>query len=147
MTTPSDFPWRAGTRVLPNEAGGNQYSRVLLLEHGVPDGIPVLIVPESKIRVCRHHGPWIEAWNDDAGNENDVPDLTDPATLGALLGAVREAYRDPSMYLGPCRIMHPDGTSARWFVYTGLGKGPVGSGETEAEALLAAWAARPTVPR
>ena len=26
----------------------------------------------------------------------DVPDLTDPATLGCLLALVREAYRDPS---------------------------------------------------
>ena len=59
------------------------------------------------------------------------PDLADPATLGALLGLVREAEGDPSLF-AEC---HPIG--ARWQIHSVEG-GIFGEGETEAAALVAA---------
>jgi hypothetical protein len=59
------------------------------------------------------------------------PDLADPATLGALLGLVREAEGDPSLF-AEC---HPIG--ARWQIHSVDG-GIFGEGETEAAALVAA---------
>ena len=59
------------------------------------------------------------------------PNLADAATLGALLGLVREAEGDPSLF-AEC---HPIG--ARWQIHSVDG-GIFGEGETEAAALVAA---------
>jgi len=58
--------------------------------------------------------------------------LTDPATRGALLDIAREAWGDPGIHIAP----HSSG--AIWWVYTGKGHGPIGSGPTEGEAIAAA---------
>ena len=39
------------------------------------------------------------SWSDDW--EGEVPDLTDPATLGCLLALVREVNADPSIHIRP----------------------------------------------
>ena len=62
-----------------------------------------------------------------------LPDLTDPATVGALLALVREAWKDPHLHVGR-RI-------AGWGVWTSESTPLpqcVGKGDTEAEALIAA---------
>lgn len=90
------------------------------------------------------------------------PDLTDPATVGALAGAMREAYRDALIHAAP-----GDGS---WCVYRTVVDNVIGCerldvllvdgtwtgikddeacaapirGATEGEAWLAAWLARPT---
>lgn len=124
---PSDFPWRAA------------------MVYITPDGVRGRIVddndhvrPVSGVKIYRPGKTLV--WPMPGGVTTD---LTDPATLGAFLGAVREAWRDPAMYAAPSTMMWNDGTPQRWSVYTGSGRGPVGSGSTETAALLAAWNARP----
>lgn len=60
------------------------------------------------------------------------PDYEDPATLGALLGRVREAHHtyQSTEYVGDADPEHP----WRWGAFRGA---------TEADALLAAWRAAP----
>lgn len=136
MTIPPDFPWRPGMRILPNEAGGNRYARILTVD----DGVPTCIAVEMPVGLSRDVGPWIEAWNEHAENDQDEPDLSDPATLGGLLGAVREAYGDPLAYIVPVHAKD-------WMVYARIEEDDipdgVAHGLTEADALLAAWNARP----
>ena len=72
-------------------------------------------------------------------SRSDVPDLADPATLGALLALVRVAWGDPHLHAGR-RI-------AGWGVWTSqstpLYPVCVAKGDTEAEALVAALEAAP----
>jgi hypothetical protein len=72
-----------------------------------------------------------EQW---AWDDPHWPDLTDPATLGALLGQVRERWKDPAAHAVP------DGD---WHVRGDLPWAQYGTGDTEAEALLAALEAAP----
>ena len=86
---------------------------------GSLDGIPV--------GMCR----WVEFSNSD----NDwLPDLDDPATLGCLLALVREAWGDD----GIC----PDFNKMRWTILT-WDCCAIGDGSTEADALVAALEAAP----
>lgn len=160
MTTPSDFPWRPGMRIRPNAAGGNRYARILTVD----DGVPTCIAVEMPVGLSRDVGPWIEAWNEHAENDQDEPDLTDPATIGALLGAVREAYGEPTLHPRPVLLdtLTNTGPQVVWYIErakeddhewlrtNGMWgemvdghKAPAISTATEADALLAAWAARP----
>jgi len=133
MTTPTDFPWRAGMRILPNDAGGGRYARILRMD----DEVATVIAVEMPVACSREVGPWIEAWNEHADTDEDMPDEDDPATLGALLGAVREAYGDAAMYLRP--------TLYGWTCFNEV-EAVVANRATEFEALLAAWNARPVKP-
>lgn len=81
------------------------------------------------------------------------PDLADAATIGALLGLVREAW--PGCYAEPNGAPEWDGIIERerdswWRVY-GFGRipRPLGYGPTEAAALVAALeaASRPPAPK
>ena len=65
-----------------------------------------------------------------------LPDLTDPCTLGALLGLVREAWGDPTLHVWCSRQL------GLWVV-SASGQ-EIGVEETtEAEALVAALEAAP----
>jgi hypothetical protein len=79
--------------------------------------------------------------------DRDVREVELPGWLrvAALLQRVRRDRRDPSVYTTPVArdFLQPDGTSPRWFVYTGQGYGPIGTGDTEEAALQAALATRP----
>lgn len=67
----------------------------------------------------------------------DLPDLTDPATVGCLLALVREAWGDPHI----CAVATPDFHNLpMWIVPI---SGGMCSGDTEAEALVAALEAAP----
>lgn len=68
------------------------------------------------------------------------PDRTDPATLGALLGAVREAHGSPDLHLRPIISMF-SGLVGSWGVC--LYHEPTWTGLTEFDALMAAWEAAP----
>jgi hypothetical protein len=57
------------------------------------------------------------------------PDLEDPSTLGCLLALVREAWGDSAAHAVP------DGD---WHVYGDIPGTEYGTGDTEAEALVAA---------
>jgi hypothetical protein len=83
-------------------------------------------------------------------SEDAVPDMSDPATRGAFLDVVREAWGEPRLYLFPERV---DGG---WRVYRMAGGYGQDSAEpvpdydaclhgyaTEAEALVAALEAAP----
>jgi hypothetical protein len=92
---------------------------------------------------------YYPAWTLTAECADPLPDLTDPATLGALLGAVRAAY--PSWFAISCQYR---GSVGKWHVVARRegfldrhDHAILGEGKTEAEALLDAWAARPPAPR
>lgn len=64
------------------------------------------------------------------------PDPRDAATVGAMLGVVRAAWGDPRAHL-----IADDGSDEWWWwAYEDIHDG----GPTDAEALIAAWNARPT---
>lgn len=67
-----------------------------------------------------------------------VPDLTDPATLGCLLALVREAWGDPYAFVG---WFDPHWKVIRCRTESLIGC-LAGRGDTEAEALVAAWSTR-----
>ena len=98
--------------------------------------------------LCTGHdlsGPW-QAWSDEDYDAcackmrphetaNDLPDLTDPCTLGGLLALVREAWGQTL-----CACRHPCG----WLI--GSPQHPDHLGDifdSEAEALVAALEAAP----
>lgn len=71
---------------------------------------------------------------------DELPELADPATLGALMGLLRWLYNDRGMFV------EPDGDdTTRWAVYRCVSKGDkrVGYGNSEAAALVAALEAAP----
>lgn len=70
----------------------------------------------------------------------DVPNLTDPATLGCLLHLVREAYKS---HFGPMRVSTQTNIRGEWYCNPNSG-GPKNTWHaTEAEALVAALEAAP----
>jgi hypothetical protein len=73
-------------------------------------------------------------------HSSDLPDLTDPATLGCLLALVREAWGDPSLSV----LFDHDG--CRWRVGRWEDDGLAlrcRPADTEAESLVAALEAAP----
>ena len=95
-------------------------------------------------------GSW-QAWSDEhydacacklrpEETRDDLPDLSDPATLGALLALVREAWGDP------CICTAVDNTGAGWWVDGWTAARPQVPSDlhsTEAAALVAALEAAP----
>jgi hypothetical protein len=77
-----------------------------------------------------------------AGADQDRPDLRDPATLGSLLGLVREALNDPALCIVSYHI--PDGRAHKvvWSVdaadWHWQNKHKLFDLPSEAEALVAA---------
>ena len=69
---------------------------------------------------------------------DDLPDLTDPATVGCLLALVREAWSEPRTAVVPL-------SGDRWGVAIPnvLRQSPTHKGATEAEALVAALESAP----
>lgn len=66
---------------------------------------------------------------------DELPELANPATIGALMGLLRQLYDDRGMWA------EPDGDDiSRWAVYRCTSKGDkrVGYGNSEAAALVAA---------
>jgi hypothetical protein len=75
-----------------------------------------------------------------------VPDLTDAATLGALLALVREVAQEPSLHVRCMLPYAPDmggKTPPPWVLHSGRGQRWGDRYETEAEALVAALEAAP----
>jgi hypothetical protein len=76
-------------------------------------------------------------------SRSDVPDLTDPATLGCLLALVREAWGDDRVssvantVYGTRMILMPDDAAPE-------GERLIGCSTTEAEALVIALEAAPS---
>jgi hypothetical protein len=84
----------------------------------------------------------------DAGprDPEDIPDFTDPATLGCLLALVRDAWRDPNVFVERIWDTGPDPKSSGWLA---RGSGPptrrsiTGTWPTEAACLVEALEAAP----
>lgn len=68
-------------------------------------------------------------------NIGEEPDFTDPATVGCLLAAVREAWDDDGIYARPA---YRPVEGNRWLLVPGDGGYAHGWGNTEADALIAA---------
>jgi len=87
-------------------------------------------------RVCDSYRTWPHLQRGDTLRSGlHFPDLTDPATLGALLSLVREAWDDPAAYAVP-----NGGGDGGWHVcdeHAGA-RYVYGRGDTEAEALVVA---------
>lgn len=81
--------------------------------------------------------------------QGELPDLTDPATLGCLLALVREAYRDPSKLWNGYVEVQRDHQSLFFVVQFrhdasgALVEDALATGGTEAEALVAALEGAP----
>ena len=76
---------------------------------------------------------------------DDLPDLTDQATLGCLLALVREAWGTPDLYVAPVEYVGP-GPAPAWRAWAV--EGPdlhvyTTSGKNEAAALVAALEVAP----
>jgi hypothetical protein len=91
------------------------------------DGMTVVDADETGISIVRK-----ETIQDHWAPKDAVPDWNDPATLGCLLGQVRKRWDDPAAHAVP-----------GWVAAAGLWWGQYGTGDTEAEALLAALEAAP----
>lgn len=68
-----------------------------------------------------------------------APDPDDGATKGALLDAVREAWKDPGIHAEPVNV----GPPLWWHVYSGDSERRIGGGASEFAALEAARQAAP----
>lgn len=76
-----------------------------------------------------HNGTW-----DDHDKENWYLDLNDAASVGCLLAVVREAWKDPTLFV------YSNGYTC---AVQGAWRGPFFESETEAEALVKALEAAP----
>ena len=120
---------------------------------GENQGNPELIELARRASSCQRWRwmPGMLAWRpdcppirvaniEDAGNalqeNNWLPELTDPATIGCLLALVREARGDLLGFLVPER-------NGNWTYYTRLYSADYWTGGTEAEALVTALEAAP----
>jgi hypothetical protein len=95
----------------------------------------------------RHEGATGYTFRLDCGNAEGrvvggYPDLADPATMGCLLALVREAL-DPRVWGSPlCLAKTKEGWELGYFL-NGDWFTPLGTCDTEAEALVAALEAAP----
>ena len=90
--------------------------------------------------VLDDEGDWVAGCRLDSYQEetryplpNALPDLDDPATLGCLLALVRRAWERPSLH-----VEHFWNDPVSFWRVLGPEKLVVGSGNTEAEALVSA---------
>jgi hypothetical protein len=97
---------------------------------GINDPVRVAFPPGKAYRM-----PTLAAWGRPSYIvHTELPDLTDPATLGCLLALVRDAYGDHRI------VARPDPEEQVWYVITQYGASWAGN---EAEALVAALEAAP----
>lgn len=132
---PADFPWSARMLIRDADARSDAPPRIVIGVRMWMD-LPVLVWVEDGATDCDvlERGEGLA--------DLYVPDLTDPATIGALAGAVREAYGSrrvgihhlPRFCQARALNVYPDGN----YDYSILGEGP-----DEAAAWIAAWTARP----
>lgn len=139
---PNDFPWRPGMNAIGEGPEGKRALRL----HGIerhPTGLG-LRGGAFDWRITSF-GRWRELYGGDQIGQlmfSVSPQPDDAATIGALLGAVREAYKDPTitvhrlprMWQVRALVVHDD----RQYSYSIRGED-----ETEFAALLAAWNNRP----
>ena len=116
------FPWRSG---------------MLVQQRADPQPTPI---HGWELRVVRldPHGAWLARGS--LVLEDAKPVESDPATLGALLGAVRDAWDDDAIHMWRGMSIH-DGL--RYWVVVNDERGHLGRGPTEFAALIAAYEAAP----
>lgn len=121
------FPWRAGMRSLAGTA--LRHDVTVIAVDGEMASIGTVIDGNTRV-------DWVRV-------SKLTPDLTDAATLGALEGAVQEAWGDTGIHMAPFAIV--EGVYG-WVPRRGSGGLLLGAGapyESKGAALLAAWEAPP----
>ena len=82
----------------------------------------------------------------DVRDDDPLPDLSDPATLGCLLALVREVAQEPGLHVR-CMLPYAPDMSGKspppWVLHSGRGQRWGDRYETEAEALVSALEAAP----
>ena len=144
------FPWRVGMQSVPDRHGRvYRVFRVPALRDGSPE--EVAEGPPIADALCvAKVGPYERGASMVFElDEDDAPDRDDPATIGAFLGAVREAY--PEWFAISCQYR---GSVEAWNVvarrkdYRDRNDHRIlGEGATEWDAIEAAWNVRPGVKR
>ena len=135
MNDTRPFPWRPGMLVRLRKGWAGI----------IPKGALVRIISQARPRVWNvAHQPGIRVYVCPVQQYLlGEPDLTDGATKGALLDAIREERGDPTLSL----IYDPQGCfwAVVRFERDGLEDARVtlGTGQTGGEALMAAWRAAP----
>lgn len=125
--TPFNFPWRPGMALTAERP-----------DLGAVTGRVWKVCPDGRLEI-HYRTPRCVGETVIAANLCH-PDRTDPATLGALLGVVREVHNAPHAYLWPNR------GASEWAVYretTFSQREPLGEGTTEFDALIAACEVTP----
>lgn len=110
--------WKEGMRCLPDSEGIKVDRRVVAVDRYTHMG--------------HYTGEYVVAA---ISFLSDVPDLSDPATLGACLAVVRERWGKPRLHASPSGLV-------AWYVGDGVCTIVPGVA-TEAEALIAALEAAP----
>lgn len=110
----------------------------------MPGMLPLVVDEDAECVACDR------VWRTQGGHTvvpaEAFPDLTDPATLGALLALVREVAQEPGLHVRCMLPYAPDmsgKTPPPWVLYSGRGARWGDRYETEAAALVAALEAAP----
>jgi len=109
------------------------------------------IMGPARVRSTTDQGVWVVKEKNLASGfrverDGNIPDVTDPATLGCILQVARDAMGDPGLHLRCTLPYVPSYTAASpWAVYSGRGQRLSDRHDSEAESLLQVLQAAPEV--
>ena len=126
LTSDPAWVWRAGMSTICGKVNG------ILLEDSLESDDSSELFWIAYFSGCTRDGGGLR---DEIVPTGAIPDLSDPATIGCLIGMVRKAYGNKDLFAGR------DLRNNRWIVWDGEGD-PVGYGESEVDAIASAFLGR-----